>query len=60
MFSLNYLFGVTAANDGTDFGFSHAYVIEQRTVGGTSETARAAFDAVHDTLFLDTFPILET
>ena len=46
MFFLNYLFGVTAANDGTDFGFSHAYVIEQRTVSGTSETARAAYDAL--------------
>lgn len=60
MFFLNYLFGVTAANDGADFCFSHAYIIEQRTMGGAGETARAAFDAVHDALFLDTFPVLET
>ena len=48
---------MTCTNHSTNFAFAQTTVVEQRTVGRTSELARAALDTIHDSFFFHCFKI---
>ena len=51
-------FLVTCTDNLAGFGLAVTDVVEQRNVGGTGELAGAAFDAVHDVVFIGLIEIV--
>ena len=50
---------ISIANNAHDRLFALTDIVEQRTVGGTGELARATLYTTHDIFLLGTFPLLE-
>ena len=55
----NFLLLTSCLNDRSCFGFAVTDVIQKRDIGWAGVLARAAFDAVHDVVFLGFIEIIE-